>query len=257
VLALKGSFRTIVVLYIVAMALSLLFAWPPPSEVPAEGREPETAGMFFIYVILATAFFLIIIRLWPWLLKYIIDALELFFLFATTSVITLSYNLPSTLPFLAVVSRIIWWRSTLVQNISTITIISVATAVVGTSLEPTVAALLIALFAVYDYISVFITKHMVTLARALGATADRDGRVAKESRVHMLGAGDVAIPGIFAVSLLRVGLLPAILAAAGATLGLVWTMRLAKRWKRVLPAIPSIALPELLFAATGLILSSL
>ena len=257
VLALKGSFRAIVALYVVAMLLSLFLAWPPPSEIPQEGKNPETAGTFLIYVLIATAFFLLIIKIWPWILRYIINALEILFLLGTTALVAESYGLPMTIPFLAVLARIIWWNSTIAQNVSTIIIISVSTAVVGISLAPTVAAILITLFAIYDYVSVFITKHMVTLAKALGAKADREGKVEGEAKIHMLGAGDIAIPGIFAVSLLRVGIVPAVLAAAGATLGLVCTMRLAKRWRRVLPALPSITLPELLFAAIGLLLSFL
>lgn len=252
-MAIKGNFRTIVVLYVAALALSLFFAYPPPQEVPPEGESPATAGVFFGYVLVATAVFLIIIKIWPWIFRYIIYFLELFFLFATTAIITVSYALPTTLPFLAVLIRIIWWRSTVIQNISTIIIISVSTAVVGASLAPTVAAILLAILATYDYISVFVTKHMVTLAKALGA---RERLKGEKKEIHMLGAGDIAIPGIFAVSLLRISIPASVAAAIGATIGLVWTTKWAKRWKRVLPALPSIALPELLLAVITLTLSS-
>jgi len=256
-LALRGSFRTIVVLYVLAMALALFFAWPPPAEVPRGGESPGTAGSLLLYVLIATAVFIILAKLWPNILRYIVGALEVFFLFATTALIAESYGLPPTFPLLAVIVRLMWWDSALVQNLSTIIIISVTTAVMGISVSPAVAAIILAIFAVYDYVSVFITKHMVVLAKALGARAYQEGRVHGEAKIHMLGAGDIAIPGIFAVSLLRVGIIPAVLAAAGATLGLVWTMALAKRWRRVLPALPSIALPELLLALIGLILSFL
>ncbi len=255
-LAIRGSFRAIVALYAVSLALALIFAWPPPENVPEGGGNPSTAGIFLLYVLIATAGFLIIIKIWPWILKYVLAALELIFLFATVALLSESYHLPATLPFLAAVARTIWWRSDLAQNASTITIISVATAVMGISVTPVVATIIVALFALYDYVSVFITKHMVTLARALGARADQEGRVQGKPEMHMLGAGDIAIPGILAVSLLRVGILPAVLAATGATLGLAWTMRLARRWRRVLPALPSITLVELAFAVTGLLLSS-
>ncbi|MDN5358704.1 MAG: hypothetical protein PWP76_547 [Candidatus Diapherotrites archaeon] len=254
-LAVRGRFREIFAIYVATLLLALFFAWPPPPEVPPEGESPGTAGLFFTYVILATLAFLAIIRLWPWLLRHILAFLEIVFLFSTTALITVSYNLPVTLPYLAVTTRIIWWRNYIVQNISTAIIASVATAVVGMGLSPGVAAALLAIFAIYDYVSVFVTKHMVTLARALGATADEEGRVRKVSEIHMLGAGDIVIPGIFSVSLLRVGLLPALLSVFGAVVGLFWTMNLARRWKRVLPALPSIALPELCFAAVGITLS--
>jgi len=251
-LAVKGSFREIFLLYLIAMALSLLLAYPPPPEVPPEGKDPATAGVFFGYLLLATAVFILLIKFFPWLFRHVLFALELFFLFLTTAVISTSLGLPGTLPFLAVIVRVIWRRSVLVQNASTVTIISVATAAVGSSLAPTVAVILLAVLSLYDCVSVFVTKHMVVLARALGAGEEKNG---KGRNVHLLGGGDIAIPGILAVSLLRVSPAAAAAAALGACIGLVLTARLVERWKRVLPALPTIALAELLMTAAALTLS--
>ena len=249
-LAIRGSFRAIMILYVITISAALFFAYPPPGDVPPEGNDPATAGVFFVYLLLATAVFIAIIKLVPWIFKHIIFLLELIFLFSTTAVVVASYGLPETMSFLAVMVRAIWAKSVTVQNASTVVIASVATAVAGSSLSPSVAVIILAVLAVYDYISVFVTKHMVVLAKAVGAVE----RTRSAEKTHLLGAGDVAIPGIFAVSLLRVSPMAGVVAAIGASAGLVLTMRLAERWKRVLPALPTIALVELLMTTITLAL---
>jgi len=249
-LAIRGSFREIMALYVTALFAALFLAYPPPEAVPPGGEDPATAGAFLAYLLLATAVFIGIIKVFPWIFRQIVFVLELLFLFTTTTVIAVSYGLPETIPFLAVAVRVIWAKSVAVQNASAVIITSVATAVAGSSLAPSVAVILLTVMAVYDYISVFVTKHMVVLARAVGAVERAGGG----EKTHLLGAGDIAIPGILAVSLLRISPAAGVVAAAGAGAGLVLTTRLAERWKRILPALPTIALVELFTTAITLAL---
>lgn len=251
-LVIKGSYRAILATYVLTMAAALFLAYPPPQDVPPEGKNVGTAGAIFGYILLATAVFILLIKLFPKAFRYLVFALELFFLFATTAVIATSYSLPPALPFLAVAARLLWRENMAVQNASAAVITSVATAVVGNSLDPAVAVFLLAVLSVYDCISVFVTKHMVLLARALGT----GGQLPKNGgKVHLLGAGDIAVPGVFAVSLLKVSPVATAAAALGACLGLAYTVELAKKWGRVLPALPTIALGELTLTAVGLVLS--
>ncbi|MEM0139509.1 MAG: presenilin family intramembrane aspartyl protease PSH [Ferroplasma sp.] len=94
--------------------------------------------------------------------------------------------------------------------------ISGAAAILGTILKTYIALALLIVFAIYDYISVYRTKHMVTLAKAAvdnnfplmfmlpsrgnlkidNLTFDNRGT----QDVMMLGFGDMAIPEIFIVS---------------------------------------------------------
>jgi len=250
-LAIRGSYRAILATYVLTMAAALLLAYPPPQEVPPEGKDVGTAGVVFGYVLLATAVFLLLIKFFPKAFKYLVLALELFFLFTTTAVIVISYDLPLILPFFAVAARLLWRDNLAVQNVSAAVITSVATAVVGNSLDPAVAVFLLAILSVYDCVSVFVTKHMVLLAKALstGGPFQKKG-----TKIHLLGAGDIAVPGVLAVSLLKVSPAAAVAAAVGACLGLAYTVELAKKWGRVLPALPTIALCELTFTAVGLAL---
>jgi len=146
--------------------------------------------------------------------------------------------------------RITYGNKDIIQNLSTLFIVGVTIAIVAAGLSPVVTLLLLVILVVYDYISVFVTKHMVTLAKAVAGPGAKVGHGEK----HLLGAGDVAIPGMFAISLARVSLLASLMASVGAVLGLLFTTWLAKRWKRVLPALPSIGFVELALATLGLII---
>ena len=97
-----------------------------------------------------------------------------------------------------------------------IIMISGAAAIIGILLKPYIAIVLLIVFAVYDYISVYKTKHMVTLAKAavdnsfplMFALPNNKGMKMKdltfdnrgESDVLMLGFGDMAIPEMLIVS---------------------------------------------------------
>ncbi len=250
-LAFKGTFREIVICYVVTLLVAAWIAYPyilSGGPVSKGGNEPSTAGIFFAEILLATAILIVIVKIWPWIFQRLIYGLELLFLFI--SVALLLSDMPAILAMvggvLAVAIRVLLSESDVVQNISTTIIVGVTTAVVGASLSPVVTVILLVILAVYDYISVFITKHMVVLAKAVAGSAE----VGKGTK-HLLGAGDVAIPGMFAISLARASITASVLAMAGAVAGLLATTYLARRWKRVLPALPSIGLTELVFALIG------
>ncbi len=254
-LAFKGTYGEILLFYVLTLALAAWIAYPyilsGGPQAPG-GDQPSTAGVFFAEILAATAVFLIIIKIIPWLFRWVILGLEILFLFV--SVFVLLADVSPALGILggiaAVAVRIIYGANDLVQNVSTMLIVGVTIAIVAAGLSPVVTLLLLVILAIYDYISVFVTKHMVTLAKAVAGPGAKIGHGEK----HLLGAGDVAIPGMFAISLARASLLASIMAALGAVLGIVFTTWLAKRWRRVLPALPSIGFVELAFATLGLII---
>jgi presenilin-like A22 family membrane protease len=253
-LAYRGSFRDIVVFYVLTLAVAAFLAYPyilSGGPTSPQGNNAVMAGMFFLEILGATAVFLIIIKLWPWLFRYVVLGLEITFLFFSVFLLfaDISTILAFTLATLTVVARIVYGDMDIVQNISTTIIVGVAVAIIAAGFSPIVNVLILVILAVYDYVSVFVTKHMVTLAKAVAGTEN----IGKGEK-HLLGAGDVAIPGIVAISLARASLLSSILACIGAVLGLIATTWLAKRWKRVLPALPSIGFVELLLATVGLII---
>lgn len=156
-----------------------------------------------------------------------------------------------------------------------------------------------AILAVYDYVAVFVTKHMITLAKGLmernlafvvgssdteivpkGYLSENEKkeylaqlkkskpndplvkRLIAEGKVPTLssvalGAGDLAVPlmlssGIF---IWFHSVFAAVMASVGATVGLLLTMYLLKKYKVALPAIPPLfAFMSLFLGITVLIL---
>lgn len=118
----------------------------------------------------------------------------------------------------------------------------------GISLIPIVSIVLLLLLAIYDYISVYKTKHMITLADDLidynlplllvipkdknFSMADyklkenRNKNAKKDRKALIIGLGDLIIPTILIVSSnVYVGLLPSIGAIIGGVIGLFFLLR--------------------------------
>ncbi|NPA76612.1 MAG: hypothetical protein GXN93_02565 [Candidatus Diapherotrites archaeon] len=253
-LAYRGRFSEIVALYVLTLILAMWIAYPyilSGGPQAPNGSKPSTAGVFFGEILAATLVFLIIIKIWPQIFRWILLGLEILFLFFSVFLLfaDISEIGAILIALLAVTIRIKYWDNKYVQNASTLLIVGVTIAIVAAGLSPIVTAILLIILAVYDYISVFVTKHMVTLAKAVAGNAEIG-----KGEEHLLGAGDVAIPGMFAISLARASLLASILAAAGAVIGLILTTYLARRWKRVLPALPSIGAVQMALAVVGLLI---
>jgi presenilin-like A22 family membrane protease len=140
-------------------------------------------------------------------------------------------------------------------------------AVLGVSLGVAPSLLLLALFSLYDYFSVFISRHMVFMARRLvpfssslllsvpsdlrdfvrkGEKGRRAGR-----RVLHLGGGDLILPLIFSVSVLSAeGLASSLLVSLSSSLFLLFLLLLLSRR-------PGSILPGLPFLSTGCLLGFL
>ncbi len=100
--------------------------------------------------------------------------------------------------------------------------------------------------AVYDFISVFVTKHMLVLA-------EKAAGLKPGGELLGLGGGDVVLPGALVVSLLHVSEYVSIAALIGAIVGLIFTLRIVRRRGRPLPALPSILFPQLLLVLLTLV----
>jgi presenilin-like A22 family membrane protease len=127
----------------------------------------------------------------------------------------------SALLSFVLVGVLVRWPRWYVIDAAAILLGSVTTAVIGISLTPPLVAALLLLLAVYDAVSVYKTKHMLTLAEAIlnsglplvlivpresyreGEKIDivkgepqREG----ERRAFYMGLGDLVLPGCLAVS---------------------------------------------------------
>jgi presenilin-like A22 family membrane protease len=129
----------------------------------------------------------------------------------------------------------------------------------GISLGLVPLILFLILLSVYDFLSVFATKHMVEMANFIvkkdlaftitaKAPPPRPGE--KEQRVD-LGTGDMIAPIMLEVSALSISPVASLLVLAGSLVSLWLFLTLVWKKKMVLPALPPIVLGMIVFLALG------
>lgn len=154
-----------------------------------------------------------------------------------------------------------WWlkrRNVFNHNVAlAVGIIGLGTAL-GVRLEPSAIVLLLPVFAVYDYIAVYKTKHMVRMAKEMMRSqavmgfiipqhlADlQNGSGRDPSRKYIVvGSGDAVFPLIFIGVVASGGMFPALFMGAFSILGffLAFFLLMRQRTRRPIPALPPIAL---------------
>jgi presenilin-like A22 family membrane protease len=152
------------------------------------------------------------------------------------------------------------WRTVLMHDITVILALAGLSAIIGVSITPTVGIIALITLSFYDIIAVYMTRHMVQMAQSMvrsGAVFGfiipseiklflADQRVAREqigSQFMILGSGDIALPLIFAASLMRQSLAEAIIVAVFAMLGVLATHLLfvGQHKRQAMAALPPIA----------------
>jgi presenilin-like A22 family membrane protease len=115
--------------------------------------------------------------------------------------------------------------------------------------------IILLVISVYDFIAVFITKHMVSLAKQQESLGIFTGLlVVNNDEVAILGGGDIAFTMLFASVLLRdFGAIPALMAVYGAVLGLLVLIMIGEK-KKFYPAMPFITGGSLLGFGISLLL---
>lgn len=234
------------------------------AETAFENPEDVSNSFFiFIYILIMTGMMLVIIKFKKKLI-YVIEAIALFF----TSLIVFDFliSYPTGLPFgtflaLGLTAWKMKWPTHFSQNIALIVSVAGAGAVIGVSFGVLPVMVFILLLSAYDFFSVFISKHMVYLAKAIterptAFTAAIPCKTKKFTHTFQLGGGDLVIPLVFAISVMNAhGLFNAIFALAGALIALIllfWFI--IKKPGIALPALPPIAAGAFIGFAISLIL---
>ncbi len=201
--------------------------------------------------------------------------LRLFFLFAIFSgvLITLGVFLPGNLPLIfsliLIIFYIIWPYVWLHDLILILTLPGIA-AFLGVSINPWAAVVILIFMAVYDYIAVYKTKHMVKMAKAM--IADRAifamifpehwrgfGARLNEARpgegFMMLGTGDFVFPIIMAASAYAVSVGAAWLVFGFSLVGLLFMhlIFISQKVRKPMPALPPLAVFSILGFALAVI----
>lgn len=163
---------------------------------------------------------------------------------------------------LAVIFTLIFAKggSVLLHDLGIVFGIGGIAAVFGLSISVEFGLVLLVALSLYDIIAVYATKHMVTLARSMvesGAVfgflipfkfrgffrGRQEAQAGIGENFMILGSGDIGLPLIFAVSLVKVSPESAIITAAFSLLGLFLThvLFLNQEERRAMAALPPIA----------------
>jgi presenilin-like A22 family membrane protease len=248
--------RTSVILlcsiYLISTVMGFYTAsyWAPLMH-PADGSEPviapvvadresvSSAAYFFAVILTMTGAMLL-------LMKYRLDAVIKIALFISffsgtlfTSVAFLGiYGF--IIPFISSFFLFSGFRSHIIQDILLVITLSGVGAVLGASLGIVPAFILVLAMSAYDFIAVFVTKHMVSLAEGAQDKYPLMFVIPLGDRYMHLGAGDIAIPITLSVSIfLGQGIAYAIPTALGATIGIASLISYIEQRKGVtLPALP-------------------
>ncbi len=163
----------------------------------------------------------------------------------------------NTLVAFAVLILLFIWRSVITHDIAIILGIAGVGTVLGLSMTPTVALIVLVLFSLYDIIAVYKTRHMVHMARTMLSSGVVFGFIipthwhdffAHRTDAHLgerfmiLGSGDIGLPIIFVASLVPVSLASALVVGMSSIVGLFMTHLLFtnQSQRRPMAALPPI-----------------
>jgi len=232
-----------------------------PEIIPGVSPESiDTSLYLFGYIMVSTAVILIIIKI----RKSIIRILEAVVIFTSSwfvfdSIIPVDIWYLSLGFFLALILTI--WKafrpSIISQDVAAIISGAGVGALLGASLGVLPSIVFILILSCYDFISVFITKHMIHMAKALTErptaftiaaphnfkklTYVGIKKAKKKIHVFQLGVGDMVIPLMFSVSVLsNFSLINSIAAIIGSTIALLSLIYFMSKKPQPLPALPFI-----------------
>jgi len=220
----------------------------------------ENSVFLFLYIIVATVVIIFIVRY----VRVLIRVVEAIVVFSATF-LTFSILLPDLFLldfFIALILNI--WRvfrpNTLNQNLAIGLALPGIGALIGVSLGILPSLLFIVLLSVYDFVSVFITKHMIYMAKEVTKRPSafalsmpykfkkpiifKVGKEKIKKRFHVfhLGSGDMVIPLMFAVSVLAAyGLVQALITVLGSAISFFLMLYFFTKKPQALPAIPIIS----------------
>ncbi len=267
----KSSLLVAITIYLLVQGIGLWISRTGPSggagiiETVKQGEvlqpvvqnpdNPFSSLQIFLYVLVSTAVLLILLK---YRLGFIIQAFIYFGLFGGLS-LTL-WGLLGDIGFMLAIPLMIiaiWKRNNLaVTDALLILSIPGIGSWLGASLSFIPALILLIGLAVYDLIAVFGTKHMVTLAEGAKGKIPLMFAIPVGDRVLGLGTGDLAIPLVFSVSVLRdYSMTQAITTSLGGLLGLMALFfYILNKKDIVLPALPPITVGLILGYAVGVVL---
>lgn len=147
----------------------------------------------------------------------------------------------------------------MIQNLLVLVAIAGVGLVIGLSITPLIAVSALLILSFYDILAVYVTKHMVKMAEGMvnagaifgfiiplqfSGLKEKIEKVKPGDKFMILGSGDIALPLILAVSVLRASMAAAWMVAIFSVLGLFITHLLFvnQKQRRPMAALPPIAM---------------
>ena len=226
-------------------------------QVVVTAAEPLSTGDFMLVFALGTLGILLVLRFLA--SRVVVSAF--FYLAVFVGLLTLAEAvLPegaAAVAALAVLALRIGYPRVVVHDLTLVASLAGMAAAVGVSVPPEALAVLLVFLAFYDIVAVYLTHHMVTMVRGLlekGAVfalvvPDRPTGWMKPLSVAapgagftLLGTGDLALPGIFVVSVAMVSPGAALISGIGSFLGILGTHLIfqSQTVRRPMAALPPI-----------------
>lgn len=211
------------------------------APVIEEPENPLSSLIIFAYILVGTGIMLLLLKFG---LVFLIRIMSFFFL-----VIGLFFTLWLLFGFVGLFLAAILFslsilksRNPAVMNIVLLFTIPGIGALFGSSLAFIPALILILILSAYDLVAVFGTKHMITLAEGAKGKIPLMFAIPFGDRLLGLGTGDLAIPLIFSVSVMRdYSFTNAIVTAAGGLIGIILLfVYILNKKECALPALPPI-----------------
>jgi presenilin-like A22 family membrane protease len=231
--------------------------------------NPLNAVFFIVYMVAGAAVMIVLMRVFK--LHFLVFRVLEFVMIATSSSIVFYAFLRLVLGYedstmLGIIMGLAFsaaksFRPSL-KNAAAILATAGVGVIFGISLGLFPVVLFLILLSIYDYLSVFSTKHMVEMAnfvveRNLAFTVTAKAPPAapgqKEQRVD-LGTGDMVAPIMLEVSALTFSPVAAAFVFVGAVASLALFLNYVWKKKMILPALPPIVLGMLVFLAIGFLL---
>ena len=267
------GFFLIVQLVGLYVGYQLYLADVQPVIISDDPNDVSNSFGLLAYVFLGTIMILLAIKFLPdSVLYWVFKGIEALAVFSTALIVFFAF-VPEAFAILGAVAlitiRVFAPQYLIWRNISSVIATIGAGSLIGVSVGVLPVILFLVLLSVYDYIAVFKTKHMVTMAKAV-AKKNLAFTFAMPTPAHQfeLGTGDLVMPLVFSVAVMKqamiaglvwpVALIPSFAILIASFAGLWMTLDYGnKHVGKALPALPlQVALMVLMYgtlAATGII----
>lgn len=226
-------------------------------RIVEDGQSPFASIQVMLYILIGSVIMLVLIKFYRG--EIVFKLIEFVVISMATSIVVYSFLRPflqvevamASSVFLGLVLGGVRFLTKKWKNFFAVVSTAGAGAVLGSSLSLGAAFLFLLLLTLYDYIAVFRTKHMITMAdeiikRDVAFTVSQERTVVVEGKLKKekiyIGTGDFLAPIMVEVAAYKIGVGPMLTGFIGALVGFWIMIFILYTQKKTIPAIPPITL---------------